>query len=138
MAPEGGFLATNVFWPELQRRFTTWNTVALRGGKKVKSDAATEEFIFSMGVRSSKIQMERPWVPRTRSFSRDWSSMSSTGTVGKLFLNAVQLAPRSEEIHRPNSVPAKRRLVLRACSRRTWTVPAESGMPLRMGFQVSP
>src|SRR5258708_31049456 len=69
--------------------------MAGRGGKNVRGDIATLESIFSIGVRSSNTQIDRPCVARTRSFSRAWISMSSTGTVGKLFFRAVQF--RSEE-----------------------------------------
>ena len=36
--------------------------------------------------------MERPWVPSTRSFSRGWMAMSSTGTVGRFSLSRFQRA----------------------------------------------
>src|SRR6266853_3081524 len=99
-APAGGFLAVKAFCPALQRRLCMYQTFAARGGKNVRSLAATVASIFSNGVRSSKIQMDRPCVASTRSFCRACNSISSTGTVGKLFLKAVQFVPRFQEIHK--------------------------------------
>src|SRR5258708_15778921 len=99
--------------------------MAGRGGKNVRADADTFESIFSIGVRSSNTQIDRPCVARTKSFSRAWISMSSTGTVGKLFFRPVQFAPRSQDIHSPNSVPANNRFAFRGCSRTTCTLPAK-------------
>src|SRR6202048_2709819 len=99
MAPYGGFLAVKNFWPPLQRRILMLKMVAACGGKNVTSLFHTLASIFSIGVISSKIHIERPWVASTRSFSRAWIWISSTGTVGKLFFRAVQFAPRSQETH---------------------------------------
>ncbi len=97
------------FCPPLQRRILMLKTVAACGGKNVISPFNTLAFIFSIGVMSSKIHIERPCVARTRSFSRACIWISSTGTVGKLFFSAVQFAPRSQETHSPNSSPANNR-----------------------------
>src|SRR5205814_5185145 len=126
MAPYGGFSAVNLFWPPLQRRLRRCQVVDARSAKNVRGDPATLASTFSMGVRSSSTQIDRPCVASTRSFSRDWISMSSTGTVGRLFFRAVQFPPRSHDTQSPNSVPANKRFMFRGCSRTTCTLPAES------------
>src|SRR2546429_7771617 len=138
MAPYGGFFAVTIFCPALQRRLRRCQFIAGRGGKNVRGDPATLASIFSIGVRSSKTQIDRPCVASTRSFSRAWISTSSTGTVGKLLFSAIHFPPRSHDTHSPNSVPANKRFVFLGCSRTTWTLPAESGIPLRIAFQFSP
>ena len=56
------------------------------------------------GVRSSRIQNERPCVATTRSFS--FTTRSVIGTTGRFSCRGCQLPPSSNETYRPVSVPA--------------------------------
>ena len=66
--------------------------------------------------------MARPCVPRTMSFSRGWSSTSSTGTAGSPEPSAAHVAPRSSEAKTPFSAPTNSRSGLSGCSRITFTL----------------
>ena len=54
-------------------------------------------------VRSSRIQMDLPWVPTTRSSS--FTTRSCTATVGRSSFSCVHDAPSSGEYATPRSVP---------------------------------
>ena len=71
-----------------------------RIGKMCTFDATTPALRCSSGLMSSRIQMPRPCVPMTRSFSRGWILISSTGTVGRPLCSRTQLAR-----HRPTRRP---------------------------------
>ena len=43
---------------------------------------------------SSSTQIDRPCVPKIKSLSRGWIRMSSTGTVGRLSVSGIHVAPR--------------------------------------------
>ena len=78
-----------------------------RVGRNTASCCSSSGVNARSGVRSSMIQMPRPWVASTRSPSRGCTIRSRTATAGKSPpLNCAHVAPSSGEIHRPNSVPA--------------------------------
>ncbi len=63
-------------------------------------------FSCDSGEMSSRIQIDRPCVPATRSCSRGWMARSSTGTVGSDSpLMRIQRTPRSIVMCTPVSVP---------------------------------
>ncbi len=83
------------------------------------------------------IQMPRPCVASTRSFSRAWIFMSHTGTAGKLPVSWLQCPPRSVLKKAPNSVPVNSRLGWRGSSRTTSTPDIAGRLPL-IDFQLLP
>src|SRR5687768_8713155 len=84
----------------------------------------------------SPVHIARPYVPRTRSFSRGWIVRSCTATVGRFAFNCVQTPPPSIDTNTPTSLPTiKRSRLLRSC---TTTLMGELGRLPLIAVQVLP
>ncbi len=128
--PPGGFCPTfGLGRPRLLIRN------ASRGLKRNASDLATSFVIWCKGVRSSKIQNERPCVATTR--SSFLNTISWIGTTGRLSWRDCQFAPSSKETKTPVSVPAYRSPFLFWSSRTTRTK-VLFGSPFVICFQDLP
>src|SRR5260221_258510 len=101
----------------------------------VDAFADTLAFDVRSGVRSSRIQNERPCVAATR--SSFFTTRSWMGVLGKFSCSDCQFVPPSNETYIPVSVPAYNKF-FRTGSSRTACVYAPSGMPFVIFAHVLP
>ncbi len=138
-APPGGFAPLKAASPSTHPPKPSILWVTGRAFRNTACFCKRASLISRKGVTSSMIQMPRPWVARTRSCVRGCTAISRTATLGKLPpLNCAHVLPPSFEIHKPNSVPANRRLGLTVSSLITWAYPRSPCSTPAMRVHVLP
>ncbi len=100
-APTGGFSPGPFTWfvnaSAIRQRMAGWIE------KRWSGFSATAGDHSRTAVRSSRIQIDRPWVPTTRSSA--FTTRSCTATVGRFSFSSRQVAPSSGEKDTPRSFP---------------------------------
>src|SRR4030042_1304683 len=96
--PNGGFAPEKAGLLKDSLLADWWNAVTGRGVKRKTSAFHTSGVISCRKEMSSRIQTPRPCVPMIKAFSRGWTAMSWTATVGRLDpLRGNQVSPLSSE-----------------------------------------